>query len=259
MLCADFIYRQNPVALLTSGSVLCYNNIMKFEAVIFDLDGTLLNTLDDLTAAVNHALNAFGLRSLDLNTVRRYVGNGVPKLIERALYYATTGEEPDLENGKFEDRALFNSCLAVFTEYYNAHNADRTAPYAGVSEMLAAVKAAGLKTAVVTNKYDGAAQALKSVFFKNIDLVVGARDGIRPKPAPDGVYKALELLHADVKRAVYVGDGETDMLTAKNCGMPVIAVTWGFRDESVLRTFGPDHIVDTPSALADTLKRLSVE
>lgn len=229
---------------------------MMLRAVIFDLDGTLLDTLDDLTAAVNHALGAFGLGALDRVRIRRYVGNGVPKLIERVLYYVTTGNEPDLDNGNLSDRALFNACLAVFTEYYNEHNADLTRPYDGIAEMLCGVKASGLKTAIVTNKYDGAAQALKNRFFADADIVVGARDGIRPKPAPDGVYYALEALGVDKSQAVYVGDGETDIATAKNCGMLVIAVAWGFRDRKVLEGLAPDFIIDTPSELIDVLEKL---
>lgn len=227
---------------------------MKLKAIIFDLDGTLLNTLDDLTAAVNHALSAFGFGSLDVKRVRRYVGNGVPKLMERVLYYVTTGDEPDLDAGHFDDKALLNACLAVFTEYYNEHNTDFTAPYEGVTEMLHAVKDHGIKTAIVTNKYDGAAQALKEVFFSSVDMIIGARDGIRPKPAPDGVQLALSLLGVDKSEAVYVGDGETDMLTAKNCGMPVVAVTWGFRDESVLAAFEPEFTINKPSEIFDVLR-----
>ncbi|MBD5131179.1 MAG: HAD-IA family hydrolase [Clostridiales bacterium] len=219
------------------------------KAIIFDLDGTLLDTLDDLTAAVNHALTTFNLGTLDRSRIRRYVGNGVPKLIERVLYYVTTGDEPDLDNGTFDDRSTFNAVLAVFTQYYDKHNSDLTRPYDGIPEMLEKVKAAGYKSAIVTNKYDGAAQALKAKFFGTVDLVVGEQSGIRPKPAPDGVLRALEVLGVDKSQAIYVGDGETDMKTAENCGMPVVAVTWGFRDRGVLSAFSPDHIIDQPSEL----------
>lgn len=229
----------------------------KVDTVIFDLDGTLLDTLDDLTAAVNHALGAFGYAPFDRSRVRRYVGNGVPKLIDRALHFAQTGCEPDLENGAFEDRRTANACLAVFTEYYDKHNADLTKPYDGIDNMLQAVKERGFKTAIVTNKYDGAAQALKQRFFGCVDTVVGAREGIRPKPAPDGVFAALRALGADKTRAVYVGDGETDIATAKNCGIPVIAVTWGFRDEKQLKSLGPDFLINSPNELIPTLDRLT--
>lgn len=225
------------------------------DSVIFDLDGTLLNTLSDLTAATNHALAAFGQRQLDEARVRRYVGNGVPKLIERALYFTETGDEPDFERGNGRGE-LFSPCLAVFTEYYDKHNADLTAPYDGVAEMLSAVKAAGYRSAIVTNKYDGAAQALKAKFFNDVDTLVGAAEGIRPKPAPDGVKLALERIGSTRDRAVYVGDGDTDIATARNCGMPVIAVAWGFRDRDYLLRLGPDYLIDSPDRLLPLLKTL---
>lgn len=222
------------------------------DSVIFDLDGTLLDTLDDLTVATNHALNAFGMGGISAERVRAFVGNGVPKLMERALYYATTGNAL-ADNAAFEDRRLLNACLAVFTEYYDKHSSDYTAPYAGTCDLLASLKARGIKTAIVTNKYDAAAKELCSVFFKTVDAVVGVRDGIRPKPSSDGVNRALEILGSDKLRAVYVGDGETDMLTAAACDMPVVAVTWGFRDERVLREFNPNFIINNPDELIDAL------
>lgn len=222
---------------------------MPVKAVIFDLDGTLLDTLDDLTAAVNYALSELNLGALDKARVRRYVGNGVPKLIERALYYAATGREPVLSEKNETDAALFLRCLNLFTEYYDAHSMDKTVPYDGVCDMLETLKRCGIKTAIVTNKYDHAAQALKVRFFRTVDIVVGAREDIRPKPAPDGVLFALGSLGTAKEHAVYVGDGETDIQTAKACGMPVVAVTWGFRDRAVLQELGPDAIIDSPSEL----------
>lgn len=227
---------------------------MFIDSVIFDLDGTLLDTLDDLRAAVNHALTAFALAPISKPRVRKFVGNGVPKLIERAVYFASVGKEPDLDGEIDVDRSLVSACLALFTEYYDKHSSDMTAPYGGVADMLAAVKNHGLKTAIVTNKYDGAARELKDIFFPTVDLIIGAQDGIRPKPAPDGVLKALECLGSDTTRSVYVGDGETDMKTAKACSMPVVAVTWGFRDEAVLREFNPEFIINKPSELFDALR-----
>lgn len=226
---------------------------MKFDTIIFDLDGTLLDTLDDLTKAVGVALADFGYAALDRNRVRRYVGDGVPKLIERAVFYSATGREPDLSGKNEVDRSLVSACLALFTEYYDKHNADLTEPYPGVAGMLAAVKELGIKSAIVTNKYDVAARELKDVFFPSVDVVVGAQAGIRPKPSPDGVYKALELLSADTAHAIYVGDGETDMKTAAACKMPAVAVTWGFRDESVLRTFEPAFVIHEPRELLNVL------
>ena len=224
------------------------------DTIIFDLDGTLLDTLDDLTAAVNHALIAFSLPSITRAQARRFVGDGVKKLIERAVYFASTGLEPDLGGQNDCDVSLVSACLALFTEYYDKHSTDMTAPYAGITEMLGAVGDHGFKSAIVTNKYDGAARELKEIFFPTVDVIIGLRDGIRPKPAPDGVNAALALLGSDKSHAVYVGDGETDMKTAHNCGVPVVAVTWGFRDEGVLREFNPDFIIDKPSELFDALR-----
>lgn len=229
---------------------------MTLNSIIFDLDGTLLNTLDDLTAAVNHAFKVFGLGEVSLDRVRRYVGNGVPKLVERAIYYISTGVEPNLEGDNKVDKGLFNACLAEFTAYYDKHNDDFTAPYDGVPEMLAEVKKRGLKYAIVTNKYDAAAKSLCAAYFPHADAVVGASDGIRPKPSPDGVLKALEILGSDTARSVYVGDGETDMKTAKACGMPAVGVTWGFRDRQVLESFCPACIIDSPSELLDALDKI---
>lgn len=217
------------------------------KAVIFDLDGTLLNTLDDLTAAVNHALAEKG--KLEVAVVRKLVGNGVPKLISRALN-TVAGREADSD-----DRPDgFDITLARFTEYYNVHSADMTAPYVGVEKMLADVKALGLRTAIVTNKYDGAAQKLKQRFFGDVDIVVGAMPDIRPKPAPDGTLKAMEMLGVKKEDCVYVGDGETDVATAENCGIPMIAVSWGFRDREQLAALRPDRIIDSPLELAAVIK-----
>lgn len=227
---------------------------MHIDTIVFDLDGTLLDTLDDLRAAVNHALTAFALAPISKSRVKRFVGNGVPKLIERAVYFASVGMEPDLDGENEVDRSLVSACLALFTEYYDKHSADLTAPYGGVADMLAAVKNRGLKTAIVTNKYDGAARELKDIFFPTVDLIIGAQDGIRPKPAPDGVLKALKTLGSDTEHSVYVGDGETDMRTAGACGMPVVAVTWGFRDAKVLAEFNPNFIINKPSELIDALR-----
>ena len=224
------------------------------DSIIFDLDGTLLDTLDDLTAAVNHALTAFGLAPIAKTRVRSFVGDGVKKMIERAVYFASVGKMPDMDGDNDCDKSLVSACLTLFTEYYDKHSSDFTAPYVGVSDMLNAAKDLGLKTAIVTNKYDGAAKELKDIFFRSVDLIIGSQDGIRPKPAPDGVYMALRLLNSDAKHSIYVGDGETDMKTAKACGMPVVAVTWGFRDARVLKEYNPDFIIDKPSELFDALR-----
>lgn len=219
----------------------------RIKAVIFDMDGTLLDTLDDLAAAVNHALRLLGRDALPRERVRRFVGNGVKKLVERALFYTERGTEtgegvPD----KFDD------CLAAFAEYYKAHDGN-TRLYDGVAEMLDALRARGIKIAVVTNKFDEGAQLLKAKFLPNVDCVVGTTDGIRPKPATDGVDRALGILGASAAEAVFVGDGETDIATARNAGLPVVAVTWGFRDRELLECLGPDIMIDSPDGLLPAL------
>ena len=223
---------------------------MKVKAVIFDLDGTLLNTLDDLTDATNHALNEVGRNAIDISDVRRFVGNGVPKLIERALRFTAP-------SGVDADDGTFAKTLEKFTEYYNVHNTDKTNLYTGIAELLAALSARGIKTAVVTNKYDGAAQALKIRFFPAVDFVVGTSENVRPKPARDGVDRALAALGVKADEAIYVGDGETDMQTAKNAGLPAVAVTWGFRDRTVLAGFEPHAMIDEPKELLTAIEELN--
>lgn len=226
---------------------------MKIKAVIFDLDGTLLNTLDDLTDATNHALNAVGRNAIGISDVRGFVGNGVPKLIERALRFTA----PSAVGTDGTDDGTFAATLEKFTEYYNVHNTDKTKLYDGIAELLAALSARGIKTAVVTNKYDGAAQALKIRFFPTVDFVVGTSENVRPKPARDGVDRALAALGVSADEAVYVGDGETDMLTAKNAGLPAVAVTWGFRDRTVLAGFDPYAMIDEPKALITAIDEMT--
>lgn len=219
---------------------------MAIKAIIFDLDGTLLNSLDDIADAVNHALKRVGRPPLAIERVRRFVGNGVPKLIERALEYTC-------EDGGDAQRN-FDECLKRFKEYYDVHNADKTRPYDGTADMLRAVSALGIKTAINTNKYEGAAIALKDKFFRHADVVVGAAADVRPKPSPDGALKALSMLGVSEADAVYVGDGETDIATARNCGLMSVAVTWGFRDRAELEALKPDFIIDAPSELIETLE-----
>ena len=224
----------------------------KIKAVLFDLDGTVIDTLDDLTDAVNYSLKILSRTALDRDTVRRFVGNGVGKLIIRALWYT--------EGRDFCDEAHpdYDKCLADFTAYYDEHSADKTHLYDGVKEMLAEVHALGLKTAVVTNKYDGAAQSLKSKMFPEVGAVVGVKPGISPKPSRDGVDRALEIIGALCDEAVYIGDGEVDIATAKNANLPMVAVTWGFRDRAVLEKLCPDAIIDRPCELVPTLKAVGL-
>ena len=195
---------------------------MDRSTVIFDLDGTLLDTLDDLKNSVNHAMDRCGFPRRTRDEVRMFVGNGVRTLIHRAA--------PD-----------------AFGEHYRQHNRDNTAPYDGVTELLAALKNKGYKLAIVSNKLDFAVKALNDEFFGGIvDVAVGDSPDTRTKPEPDMVYKAIKMLGVGVDECVYIGDTNVDLATAKNAGMPCISVSWGFRDESELIGYGAEMIAHTP-------------
>lgn len=207
---------------------------MKYTTVIFDLDGTLLNTLEDLKDAVNHALTRNGYPERTLEEVREFVGNGVRKLMERALPESV-------------ERAEFDSVFWDFKNYYNCHYADKTCAYDGVMELLAKLRADGVKTAIVSNKMDSAVQELYEKYFREtIQAAVGEREGVNRKPAPDMVQIALKKLGGSAKETVYVGDSDVDIKTAENAGLFCISVSWGFRDAEFLRRHGARLIADTP-------------
>lgn len=222
------------------------------NAVVLDLDGTILDSLDDLNDAVGYALTKMGRSALPRERTRRFVGNGINKLIERALFFTNDAQSAD-SAGEQNPNPLFDATLAYFLDYYDKHSADRTKPYDGIIDAIKQCRAAGFATAVVTNKNDDVVQALKRKFFDCVDVAIGVKAGIAPKPCPDGVNAALKALGVNASDAVMVGDGETDILTAKNSGLRVIAVTWGFRERSVLECLRPDYIADTPSELTDII------
>lgn len=219
------------------------------DTVIFDLDGTLLDTLEDLTDSVNHAMAAFGFPLHTIDEVRTFVGNGAPKLLERSI-------PRGLENPDYE------AALAAFKAHYAAHCEDKTKPYDGVPEMLAELKRQGYHMAVVSNKFDGAVKKLcKKYFGEFIAVSIGESAEVKRKPAPDTVYRALRELGCDASRAVYVGDSEVDIRTAKNASLPCISVTWGFRTEEKLLGEGApqDMLVRTPKEIDPLLSRLRKE
>lgn len=214
---------------------------MRFDTYIFDLDGTLLNSLDDLASSCNYALRQHGMGERSLDEVRQFVGNGVKRLIERATPEGTSEAE-------------VQSVLATFKQHYSEHNLDRTRPYDGINSMLAALKNAGCRLAVVSNKFCSATEALVNHFFSDtISVAIGENEaaGIRKKPAPDTVEEALRRLGVGKQRAVYVGDSDTDILTAKNSGIPCISVLWGFRDRDFLVSHGAQTLVSEPMQLLE--------
>lgn len=213
------------------------DTIFNFDTYIFDLDGTLLSTLDDLAASCNYALKTNGMPERTLEEVRMFVGNGVKKLMERAI--------PDgLEN------PLFDKTYADFRNHYMHHNLDTTQPYPGVMEMLQSLRERGKKIAVVSNKFYAATQELCRHFFGElVDVAIGEREDIRKKPAPDTVIEALRQMNVTKDKAVYIGDSDVDVMTAKNSGMPCISVLWGFRDYDFLVEHGATIFIKSPLQL----------
>ena len=212
---------------------------MNYQTFIFDLDGTLLDTLGDLAASVNHALRAHGMPEHTIDDVRRFVGNGVRLLMERAV--PDGADNPD-----------FEATFATFRQYYMQHSLDTTRPYEGIPETLQALKARGCQLAVVSNKMMAATQSLIRHFFPDtISVAIGEHEaeGIRKKPAPDTVLAALRQLGVGKEGAVYVGDSDVDIKTAHNSGLPCISVLWGFRDRDFLLRHGATTFIAAPSEL----------
>ena len=211
------------------------------RAVVFDLDGTLLNTLGNITAAVNHTLSAYGMPTRTPAEVRGFVGNGVVSLIARAVPDGT-------------DDSTTARVLADFRVYYADHTLDLTAPYDGILPMLDRLKERGIAMAIVSNKPDVSVERLREKFFSDYIAVALGDSPDRPrKPAPDSTLAALAQLGVSAEEAVFVGDGDADVLTAHNAGMPCIGVTWGFRDADDLRAAGATVLADTPAQVVETI------
>ena len=205
-----------------------------YDNYIFDLDGTLLDTLNDLAASTNHALRQHGMPEHTTDEVRRMVGNGVAKLIERAV-------PQGLDNPDYEQ------VLADFKAHYSVHSMDTTRPYPGIEELLHTLKQQGKRLAVVSNKFCTATEALCRHFFGDtIEVAIGESERIRKKPAADAVIEAMRRLDAHKENTVYVGDSEVDVATAHNSGLPCISVTWGFRDRALLTDHGATTFADSP-------------
>ena len=214
---------------------------MRYSTVVFDLDGTLLNTLDDLTTSTNHALAAFGLPPRRRDEVRSFVGNGIYNLIRLAVPAHSSDE-------------LISDVYDVFNAHYAEHSLDVTAPYPGIDDVLAQLRAQGINLCVVSNKGDYAVRPLVERFFPGqFAEAHGERDGIRRKPAPDTILACMNALGEKPETCVYVGDSEVDVASAKNAGIDCVIVTWGFRDEDFLREQGATTIAHTSQELLDEL------
>ena len=211
--------------------------IREYDTYIFDLDGTLLDTLTDLAVSCNYALLQHGMAQRTIDEVRMFVGNGVKKLMERAI--------PDgLANPQFDE------VYQCFRQHYLKHGLDHTAPYPGVLPMLAELKRRNKKIAVVSNKFYRATEELCKHFFDQyVEVAIGEREGIKKKPAPDTVLEALAQLGVTGDNAVYIGDSDVDIATANNCQLPCISVLWGFRDKDFLLRSGATTLINTPEEL----------
>lgn len=202
------------------------------DTVLFDLDGTLTDTLADLKNSVNFALLQLGFPERNADEIRSFVGNGVKKLVFRSVPENTDNETAE-------------KCLEIFKAHYKENSRNETKPYDGIVELLGELKKRNIKTAVVTNKMHEAAAEIVEFYFGNlIETTIGQSDKIAPKPAPDSIFLALEKLGVSKENAVYIGDSEVDCITAQNADVPCIGVTWGFRDREVLEENGADYIVD---------------
>lgn len=211
----------------------------QYKNVIFDLDGTLLYTLPGLTDSANYALARHGYPPHSEAAVRRMVGNGVRKLMERAL-----------PGGK--ENPAFETAFAAFNEYYALHSNDKTRPYPGIGELLDALRTRGVPTAVATNKNHGVAVPMVASFFgEGIGVTVGKKPGVDPKPAPYAVFEAMAALGAQPEECVYVGDSEVDFQTACNAGLDCLLALWGYRDEPELRTLPAAGFLRAPGELLD--------
>ena len=216
------------------------------KAVIFDLDGTLLNTLGDLAAAVNFALKTCGYPERTTDEVRRFIGNGVVKLMRRAA-------PKDL------DEAAWQDCFAQFRAYYLAHLTDRTVPYDGILPLLESLQAQGIKTAVVSNKlHDGVVNLCASFFESRIDAAFGVREESERKPAPVNALRAMDALGVSPQETLYVGDSEVDVQTASNAALRCVGVTWGYRDRAELEAAGAWKIIDRPEELEALCAELEI-
>lgn len=207
------------------------------NAAIFDMDGTILNTLDDLMDSTNFALKNNGLKERSLEEIRFFVGNGIQKLIERAVPQGTSKE-------------VFEKVFADFKSHYKIHCADKTSYYDGIPLVIQTLRKMGVKTAVVSNKADFAVQELVEVYFKGLfDVALGEKTGVSKKPSPDMVNAALSVLGVEKEAAFYIGDSDVDFETAKNSSLDFIGVSWGFRGRKFLENLGAKNIIDSPEEL----------
>ncbi len=215
----------------------------KIDTVIFDMDGTILNTIDDLHDSVNYALSKLNYPTRSLEEVLSFVGNGIGRLVELSLPSGHSSEE-------------FERAFAEFKEYYSVHMNDKTRPYEGICALMSRLKKAGYKMAIVSNKFQEGVTELREKYYTDVDVALGEQMGVPKKPAPDTVYMALEMLGSKKETAVYIGDSEVDLQTAQNAGLPCIAVLWGFRTKEQLEKAGATVFASKPREIDKIIKSL---
>lgn len=217
----------------------------KYDTIIFDFDGTLLDTLKDLMISVNFVLNKYNFPCRSIDEIRRFLGNGVARLIELSI-------PEGVNNPRYEE------CLVDFRNHYSANMQNNTKSYKGINEVLEKLSRDGYKIGVASNKFDEALKELNKIYFgKYIKVAIGQTEELSKKPAPDIVYKVLEELGSTTDKAIYVGDSEVDVETAKNSRLVCVGVTWGFRDKEILKQEGADYIIDKPKQLFDIINSKS--
>lgn len=213
------------------------------KTIVWDMDGTLLDTLDDLSDSVNATLTAFHLPGKEKDEVRSYVGNGIARLIELSV-----------PGGKSHPQ--FEEILSFFQKRYAKNSRNKTKPYDGLIKVLLELKTLGYQMAIVSNKADPIVKELAQLYFGGIiEVATGESAQMNKKPSPDTVFEAMRVLHADKKMTIYIGDSEVDIATAENAGIDCLSVTWGFRDKSYLQNAGAKHLIDRPEEIPDYLEK----
>lgn len=241
--------------------------IMKYNTLIFDLDGTLLDTLEDLKDGANHALQVYGLPERSLNEVRCFVGNGIKNLMQKCVYEPfSDGKKEESEQNSSVNNCVqaefqhFDELLEEFRNFYNENSMNKTQAYDGIYELLDRLKHAGYKLLILSNKHDEAVKALSDYYFKDlIDAAAGSAEGIEKKPSADGVFRVLKMAGCSINGSIYIGDSEVDIKTAENAGVPCISCLWGFRGKETLIKAGAKIFAEKPEDIWDIVGKLNQE
>lgn len=217
---------------------------MKIKNIVFDMDGTILDTITDIREATNHALKSCGYAERSLAEVLSFVGNGIKVLMEKAV-------PNDISSSDFEE------CFVEFKVYYDVHKNDNTKPYPDILKLMEDIKVMGVNMSVVSNKFDAGVKSLAEELFAGyLPIAIGESESVIPKPNPCGVWLAMDMMGANKSNTVYIGDSEVDFLTAKNSEIEFIGVSWGFRTRALLEELGTIYIADSPLDIIELLRNM---